>query len=607
MATIASLNVNLTASSAQLRADLQRAQDANRRYARRAQGIFAGLGSTFNSLRNGLLAYAAVLGGAQVLNSIDQQVKLADQYGVSLAAIQELTFALEQSGVAFRQTQGALVRLAANLNDFNQGTGEAAQAFETLGFAASDLIGLPIDEQFLRIVAALRSVEDETLRTALASDIFGGRFARNLGGVLGDLEEYGRIAAQATTLTDEQGRSVVNFNDALARLQQLVVAIVGAAQPLLDVLTAVFNTIGGLNNVIGPFIRSGFAVFLGVTAVRAARALWAGLRAANAATVTFIASTRGATLAARRLSAAYGSAQNSLFRYTATTRAGILAQGAFHRVLLAGSRVLRGLRLIIAGLGGPIGLLIFAVTELAIAFRDQLVDAARVAVNFFVRQLNRLIAGINTLTDYFGIAAIPMINEWMESVEEAAAEVTDLSGALEDLPEILDDYNESIDAAVVSTDDLADAAEDAMESVNELAQAVESNIADSLTNAFETGAVSVRDFARQILSSIIRIQAQQAAASIAGSSFFGSIFGGARQQGGPVQAGQAYLVGEAGPELFVPSASGEVVSNDNLGGGANVTYNINAIDPRSFRELLARDPQFVDAVVRRGERARGIR
>lgn len=44
-------------------------------------------------------------------------------------------------------------------------------------------------------------------------------------------------------------------------------------------------------------------------------------------------------------------------------------------------------------------------------------------------------------------------------------------------------------------------------------------------------------------------------------------FGGARASGGPVAAGRAYLVGERGPELFIPRASGGIVPNGGFGGG----------------------------------------
>ena len=49
-----------------------------------------------------------------------------------------------------------------------------------------------------------------------------------------------------------------------------------------------------------------------------------------------------------------------------------------------------------------------------------------------------------------------------------------------------------------------------------------------------------------------------------------------RAAGGPVTGGQPYLVGEIGPELFVPSVSGTIVPNKALGGSTSITINVNA-------------------------------
>jgi tape measure domain-containing protein len=50
-----------------------------------------------------------------------------------------------------------------------------------------------------------------------------------------------------------------------------------------------------------------------------------------------------------------------------------------------------------------------------------------------------------------------------------------------------------------------------------------------------------------------------------------------RAKGGPVSSGQAYMVGERGPELFVPGRSGTIVANDKMGGGnTNVVVNVDA-------------------------------
>ena len=77
-------------------------------------------------------------------------------------------------------------------------------------------------------------------------------------------------------------------------------------------------------------------------------------------------------------------------------------------------------------------------------------------------------------------------------------------------------------------------------------------------------------------------------------------------KGGPAKAGQPYIVGEEGPELFVPGQSGTVVPNNQLGesGGAatTVNYNIQAVDAPSFQSLVARDPEFIYNVSRAGAR-----
>jgi TP901 family phage tail tape measure protein len=58
---------------------------------------------------------------------------------------------------------------------------------------------------------------------------------------------------------------------------------------------------------------------------------------------------------------------------------------------------------------------------------------------------------------------------------------------------------------------------------------------------------------------------------------FSSELRGRRAGGGPVASGGAYLVGEMGPELFIPSSGGgTIVSNDRVGGGAKISITVNA-------------------------------
>jgi hypothetical protein len=77
-------------------------------------------------------------------------------------------------------------------------------------------------------------------------------------------------------------------------------------------------------------------------------------------------------------------------------------------------------------------------------------------------------------------------------------------------------------------------------------------------------------------------------------------------EGGALQAGQPAVVGERGRELFVPSTSGTIVPNQDLGMGAsNITFNIRANDVRGIRELLIDNRATIINLVNQGANQRG--
>ena len=146
---------------------------------------------------------------------------------------------------------------------------------------------------------------------------------------------------------------------------------------------------------------------------------------------------------------------------------------------------------------------------------------------------------------------------------------------------------------------------------------------DAFVRMVQTGKLSFKDLANSLIADFARIQAKKALLGIfnmggAGSSgsgfnfgtFLGSIFGGFRAMGGPVNPGSAYMVGERGPEMFMPKSAGTIVPNSAMGGqtvNTAVTYNIQAVDASSFRSLIARDPEFIHNVSEQGRRSLPIR
>ncbi len=116
-----------------------------------------------------------------------------------------------------------------------------------------------------------------------------------------------------------------------------------------------------------------------------------------------------------------------------------------------------------------------------------------------------------------------------------------------------------------------------------VAQAMSAKIMDSLFGGGKSGAGS-SNFA-QGFSSIF-------------SSLMGS--GGARAAGGPVSTGNAYLVGENGPELFSPASSGHIIPTHALGGTAHHSTSVNidarGAGPTEVARLLAFGRHLEDSI-----------
>jgi tape measure domain-containing protein len=129
---------------------------------------------------------------------------------------------------------------------------------------------------------------------------------------------------------------------------------------------------------------------------------------------------------------------------------------------------------------------------------------------------------------------------------------------------------------------------------------------DSLADAIVQGKADfsdLGDFIRQVLAKAL-VQK-----FITGPIM--GLFGLAK--GGPAKAGQPYIIGEEGPEIFVPKQSGVVLPNSALqgmnaggpgvmGGGVTNITNISAIDTQSFQQAVAKDPEFIYNVSRAGAR-----
>jgi hypothetical protein len=114
---------------------------------------------------------------------------------------------------------------------------------------------------------------------------------------------------------------------------------------------------------------------------------------------------------------------------------------------------------------------------------------------------------------------------------------------------------------------------------------------DALRNLFQRTADHFLDMAAQILAAQIRSGIMGLFGNMFGNNFTRnavsatptltpdqqvSRFTFMRANGGVVNAGKSYIVGERGAEMFVPNAGGRIVPNSDLGGSTNIVVNVDA-------------------------------
>ncbi len=143
----------------------------------------------------------------------------------------------------------------------------------------------------------------------------------------------------------------------------------------------------------------------------------------------------------------------------------------------------------------------------------------------------------------------------------------------------IDGQVDSLSEAATATDKLNDSTKDLKSNFEKIGESIASGVTDNITAAIQ-GTKSLGDAAKSILndisSTLIKLGVNTLLSSIPGFGGLPNLLGG-RARGGPVTKNGSFVVGEKGPELFVPKRSGTIIPNDKLGGGStNISVNVDA-------------------------------
>jgi len=181
-----------------------------------------------------------------------------------------------------------------------------------------------------------------------------------------------------------------------------------------------------------------------------------------------------------------------------------------------------------------------------------------------------------------------------KTLEEMGYKTEDVRKALQNLSTQTKDSQEAIDvfAQVISTS----------------ANAFSNDFVNALMNG-ESALESFNDFAKSLVSQIISTFLQLAVVNKILNAVFSSANGGKGlnlpelASGGTIQRGQPTLVGERGPEIFVPNSSGTIMNGMNtknaMGGGSTIVVNqsvnfATGVVPTVRAEVMKMMPQIAD-------------
>ncbi|MBY0420792.1 MAG: hypothetical protein K2Q06_00710, partial [Parvularculaceae bacterium] len=154
--------------------------------------------------------------------------------------------------------------------------------------------------------------------------------------------------------------------------------------------------------------------------------------------------------------------------------------------------------------------------------------------------------------------------------------------------------------ARVARDEIAPAAQLVEDAFASVARSIERDLA----RAAKSGELSLKSLGRAIVQDlkgvVVDTLVRKPVENLLSNAFAG-LFGGGRAGGGPVARGGAYLVGEHGPDVFRPSASGR---NDRASAaGPRVTIVLPGVaDAESFRRSETQIAAALSRALARGER-----
>jgi lambda family phage tail tape measure protein len=572
----------------------------------------------------GVAAFAAMT--AKALQFSDQMSDLSDATDISIASILKISEALEQSGGHADNAGKSLTKFVQSIDEAAQGSKTAQEAFARAGVTLKDLGSMSTEQLLNKTTAGIAQMGDVASRTGVSVALFG----KGIKGV--DMENFNRLVSESSDEFKKYADAVSNAADLHDKLEakstKTLVMFTNAFLPALNTMFDALNKTGGAMEVVMDIAGKWFMgmIYAGQLVVTLFQTINA---AVNLVGLTMDDIAHGK----------FDNFINRLKEYDAYV--GKLRDGdrQFAYKLLHPESAVKAT-------GGDVTRTVTAAKDTEADKQKNMLYTASLISGEYQRQVNFSLQQLRTRDAMVGMTTNEKriqeaINQQLDSTSKKIDEITKAREAAAGRganQKVLDEYDKQIDKVKEIGEASAKAAKQiesssieaqrtfsfgwnkafaqfAEDSQNygrmgeEVFASITGNMTSALDKFVDTGKLSFGDLANSIIKDLIKIQLRMLMMQGISSMFggMGGLFGGiggpqqvsavtsyvgpAFADGGSPPVGIPSLVGENGPELFVPNRSGTIIPNNQLnsalGGTTNVTNNyINAIDTKSFEDRL---------------------
>jgi hypothetical protein len=596
MAIISRLAVLLGLDAGEFNANLGKAKD-------RVEGFSTGAKVSLLAVGTAFAASAR-----EAINFADKINDVAKANEMSVQSVLRMSSALSTNGGNADDAGKLMASFANKIDEAAQGSSKAQKAFTSIGVSLKDLRTLKPEELFEKTMKSLASIEDPAKRNAMAMEMFG-RAVRGLDikGMADELEKTKTKFAGSDETFKKIGESVDRLDRFFFNLKTTLANFVA---PAFEYVTLAMDN----------WLNKSYAIVDRFQAIKKEAGWWAAwkdkegfqkyefaergsVQGANVPSImSGIGGMAGPKKDARDVVKAIDKEADAEAK---KAKEALQRQQEFYEKEMLISQA-KGERL---------------QKEHELAFVSENERKLQLEIYDIEQKRKQL-----TLGDQYGRKMSEEdANKWMEAEKARAQEAYTIAQQQRDF-----EYGWK-KAFATYTDNATNAARMGEQAFVSLT----SNMESALDQFVSTGKLKFGDLAKSIIADLIKIQMRAQLTSMFGAlgKIFGFGGGGGDYTGGiklmptdlPIfkgfgfadggnpPVGQASLVGERGPELFVPRTAGTIIPNNKLGsamgGGPSIVYNgpyianMSAIDTQSGLQFLAKNKQGVWASYQSAQRS----